>query len=493
MAHVFVIDDKFDKFAETLRHALSEHDLAFFANGGAALESIEAGRDVDVVLLDIGMPPQLGDEHDREGIEVLKRLKEMRPELPVIMLTVHSDVDTVVEAVQRGAFYYLTKPPDLEKLTMWLNRAIENASLRHNVAALGQAIEVRDSVRRKSSRARVPEQFGSLIGTSPVMRALFSELEAVADMDVRLLLLGETGTGKDAVAREIHEHSARKKGPFIAVNCAALPEHLLESELFGHEKGAFTGAVSRRAGKFELADGGTLFLDEVGDMPLAIQAKLLRVLENGEVWRLGAPEPIYVKVRVLCATNTDLAEAVAAGAFREDLYYRINVYPLELPPLRDRASDVHILANHFLEQTGLQTSLTDSALEKLASHDWPGNVRELQNVIVRAAAKSRGQPIEPEHITFADVPHRTTTSSADSLWNEVIGRRELVTDLTAFRNKHGERALRDILRRALRQEKDIRAAGRLIGYLTDDDTHKYANLRQWMRRLNITKKSAMAD
>jgi two-component system response regulator AtoC len=493
MARVFVIDDNFDKFADTLRHALGDHDLTFYSNGKTAIDRMAAGQPVDAVLLDIGMPPQLGDDHSREGIEVLKHIKQAYPDLPVIMLTVYSDVDTIIDAIHEGAFYYLTKPPDLEKLNTWLDRALENSRLRHDVAALEEAVQVRDTVRKRSRRTASSGAFGSMIGESPAMRTLFAEMEVVSELNVRVLLSGETGTGKDIAAREIHRQSSRCDGPYIPLNCAALPETLLESELFGHEKGAFTGAVDRREGKFELANGGMLFLDEIGDMPLSIQAKLLRVLENGEVWRLGAPGPIYVDVRVICASNRDLADAVAAGEFREDLFYRINVYPLEMPPLRERSGDVRLLARHLLEHSETPVSISDEALDRLADHQWPGNVRELQNVILRATAKSRGGDIKPEHITFTGrIPH-AEKSPPDTLWQDIVSGAKPITDLTEFRNAYGEDTMRDIFRRALRQEDDIKGAARLIGYPVDDDAKKYDGLRQWMKRLKISRKSARQD
>jgi DNA-binding NtrC family response regulator len=323
------------------------------------------------------------------GLEVLKRIKEISPDTEVVLLTGHATLETAVESLRYGAFDYLTKPCKMTELEVVLQRVGEKRQLMHKTMAL-------------ETRLRSAEGSAQLVGASRLMQQVSDVISKVAPTDSTVLILGETGTGKEVVARTLHERSKRAAMPFVPVNCGALPEHLVESELFGHHKGAFTGADQNRKGLFEVANGGTLFLDEVGELPKAMQAKLLRFLESREVRRVGENTPFTVDVRVLCATNRDLREMVAADEFREDLYFRINTFEIRLPALRDRSEDVPLLAEHLLQRAakGKDSSrrLTPEAIDVLANYSWPGNIRELANVMEYAHIVSGGGEILPEHL-----------------------------------------------------------------------------------------------
>lgn len=328
---------------------------------GALFDALERG--VDLVLLDV----RLG-VHD--GLALLSTIRERAPEVPVIVMTAYGTMETAIEAMQRGAFDYLVKPLDLDEVVAVARRALGSATR----AAAGPT-------------GPVPEPLEAVVGRGPRMQETFKTIGRIAASDATVVIQGESGTGKEVVARAIHRHSARAHGPFVPVDCAAIPANLLESELFGHEKGAFTGAFSRRRGRFELAEGGSVFLDEVGEMPLDLQAKLLRVLQERTVQRLGGVEAIPVDVRVIAATNRDLRRMVREGRFRDDLYYRLSVLSLTLPPLRERAEDIPALVEHFLRKYEPKLGrrrLAPEALECLLRYSWPGNVRELENVIHRA-------------------------------------------------------------------------------------------------------------
>ncbi len=320
----------------------------------------------DVVITDLKMP-------DLDGLELLKRTKQVLPEAEVILVTGHATVPSAVQAMQHGAFNYLQKPLDLAQLRVVAEKAAEAARLRQANVELNR---------------RLDEKFGfeGVVGSSPQMNAVIERLRRIAPTDASVLITGETGTGKELVAQAIHQNSPRKHKPFVALNCAALSENILESELFGHVKGAFTDASTDRVGKFEYAHGGTLFLDEVGDMPLATQIKLLRVLENSEITRVGSNTPIKVNVRILSATNRNLDEVIAAGAFRSDLYHRLKVVTIALPRLIDRSQDIPLLIEHFIRQFSKRhhkqiKSMSPAARLKLMAYRWPGNVRELRNTI----------------------------------------------------------------------------------------------------------------
>ena len=332
--------------------------------GGEALNVIQT-EPPDVVLLDIWMP-ELG------GLEVLKRVREHAPAMMVIMMSGHGSVETAVEATKLGAYDYLEKPLDLEKVTILVRNALNQHKLEE------ENINLRVKVERHSK----------LVGASTVMEKLRQQIAAAAPTHSRVLISGENGTGKELVARAIHLQSPRHNRPFVEVNCAAIPETLIETELFGHERGAFTGAVAQKRGKFDFADGGTLFLDEIGDMSLATQAKVLRVLEEQQFTRVGGGKLIKVNVRVLAASNKDFQQEIEKGNFREDLFYRLNVLPIEIPPLRARREDIPALTHHFLkihaEEQGVKLKdITSEALDVLVRHDWPGNIRELRNQVER--------------------------------------------------------------------------------------------------------------
>jgi two-component system response regulator HydG len=353
--------------AETVAESLNRvgYDCVVATSGAEGARLIERER-FDLVITDLMMT-------DVNGIEILKRTRQALPDCEVILVTGHGTIPSAVEAMQEGAFNYLQKPLDLKQLRVVVGRASESVRLRRTNVELQQ---------------RLDERFGfeGVIGTSPQMHSVIDRLKRIAPTDASVLIQGETGTGKELVAQAIHQNSPRKNKPFVALNCAALSENILESELFGHVKGAFTDASTDRVGKFAYAHGGTMFLDEVGDMPMATQIKLLRVLENGEITRVGSNESTKVNVRVLSATNRNLEDAIAAGRFRSDLYHRLKVVTIGLPPLRDRAQDIPLLIEHFIRQFGKRhhktiKSMSPAARMKLLAFDWPGNVRQLRNVV----------------------------------------------------------------------------------------------------------------
>lgn len=338
------------------------------------------GKHFDIVITDLRLP-------GADGIEVLKFVKGISADAGVIIITAFADVKTAVDAMKEGAYDYISKPFDPEELLLVIDRFIKHRGL------VLENIRLREEVRGK-------KEFQYIVGASPGMQALFGSIDVVAKTDSSVMIYGESGTGKELAADAIHNLSPRKDMPFIKINCAAIPETLLESELFGHEKGAFTGAILRRKGKFEIANGGTIFLDEIGDMPLAIQAKLLRILENHTFERLGGNETITVDVRTIYATRKNLKDEVKANRFREDLYYRLNVLPITLPPLRERKEDIPILLEHFKDifsrKTGKSNlTISPSAMDLLLAYDYPGNVRELEHAVEMAVTLSRGNNIEP--------------------------------------------------------------------------------------------------
>src|SRR5512147_1910481 len=374
-ALVLVVDDE-KNIQVTLSRALSMAGYAVETAGGGreALEKI-AALPVDVVVMDVRMP-------DLDGLAVLEKARETRPELPVIIMSGHGSIETVRSAFKLGAFDYLEKPiTEKDKLLVAVKNALALQSLRAE----------NDALRREAGALE-------MVGSGPAMQRLFEIIGRAGPSEGRVLITGENGSGKELVARALHEHSRRREGPFVKLNCAAVPAELIESELFGHERGAFTGAVAARRGKFELADGGTLFLDEVGDMPAAMQAKVLRVLQEGEFERVGGQQTLRCDVRVVAATNKDLGAEVKAGRFREDLFYRLAVVPIHAPPLRERREDVPALAERFLseacERNGRRPMrLAREAVAALQAHAWPGNVRELRNLVERLAILSDGPEI----------------------------------------------------------------------------------------------------
>jgi two-component system nitrogen regulation response regulator NtrX len=362
---ICIVDDE-PSILNTLSSILEDerYQVTIAKTGGEALKVIQM-EVPDVVLLDIWMP-------ELDGLEVLKRVREQFPHIMVIMMSGHGSVETAVKATKLGAYDYLEKPLDLEKVTILVRNALHQRKLEE------ENINLRVKVERHSK----------LVGASSVMEKLRQQIAAAAPTHSRVLISGENGTGKELVARAIHLQSPRHNRPFVEVNCAAIPETLIETELFGHERGAFTGAVSQKRGKFDFADGGTLFLDEIGDMSLATQAKVLRVLAEQQFTRVGGEKLIEVNVRVIAASNKDFSQEIEKGKFRDDLFYRLNVLPIEVPPLRARREDIPALTRHFLkihaEEQGVKLKeITPEALDALARHEWPGNIRELRNQVER--------------------------------------------------------------------------------------------------------------
>ncbi|MBZ4647891.1 MAG: Response regulator of zinc sigma-54-dependent two-component system [Desulfomicrobiaceae bacterium] len=358
------------------------YEVVRVEDGEAAVEQVRA-EPFDAVLTDIRMARM-------DGITALHHIRAINPALPVLIMTAYSSVESAIQAVREGAYDYLQKPLDFEHLRLALARAVDHGRLKL------ENVRLREVVERASGE---PE----LVGSSPAMRELFRTIDAVAPTEATVLITGESGTGKELVARAIHRASLRASGPLVTVNCAALPEQLLESELFGHEKGAFTGADRPRDGRFLKAHGGTLFLDEMGELPLTVQAKLLRAVQEGEVQRLGSDRVTQVDVRILAATNRDLAAEAAAGRFREDLYYRLSVITVAVPPLRARREDIVLLAHHFLQRYAERNhravrAFSPRAMDALLRHDWPGNVRELQNAVERAVILCPAETIDLEDL-----------------------------------------------------------------------------------------------
>jgi DNA-binding NtrC family response regulator len=398
---VLIVDDEANArmaLAELLRD--EGYSVETAADGFKALPKLDEFAP-DVVVTDLKMP-------GIDGIELMHKVRERDPDCVLVVMTAYGAIDTAVKAMREGAADYLTKPINIEEMSLVLARELERKRLR---AEAGQLRE------RLAARHRIP----NIVGASPAMQQVFNTVLQVAPSRASVLITGESGTGKELIAAAIHEHSPRAAGPFVKLHCAALAETLLESELFGHERGAFTGAVGRRDGRFQQADRGTLFLDEIGDISPATQVKLLRFLQEHEFERVGGNQTIKVDVRIVAATNRNLIERVKSGHFREDLYYRLNVVSIEVPPLRARPSDIPLLASHFLaryaKENGKQISgFSDEALERMVRYPWPGNVRELENAVERAVVVSRGELIRPEDLTPAiAVFAGSATASSDGM------------------------------------------------------------------------------
>lgn len=378
---ILITDDE-KSIRNTLREILEfeKYHILEAENGEKALDTIKK-ENIDLVILDIKM-------QGMDGIEVLEKIKKIAPELPVIMISGHGTIKIAVEATKLGAFDFLEKPPDLNRLLISIRNGLNSSEL------------IKENKQIKS------ELYGSteIIGSSPAIQGIKKLISKVAPSNSRVLITGENGTGKELVARAIHDQSERATKKFVDVNCAAIPTDLLESELFGHEKGAFTGASAQRIGKFEQADEGTLFLDEIGDMSADSQAKVLRALQENQIVRVGGNEPIDIDVRILSATNKDLQDEIQKGNFREDLFHRLNVIPIQLPPLRDRREDIAVLAQWYLDKLSEKEiifsgkSFSDDALEKMKKMEWPGNIRELQNIVERVALLSADEQISASDI-----------------------------------------------------------------------------------------------
>ncbi|HNR27056.1 MAG TPA: sigma-54 dependent transcriptional regulator [Bacteroidales bacterium] len=383
---ILIIDDE-----KSIRNTLKEileyegYEVALAENGEQALSVLEQGKvQIDTIFCDIKMP-------GIDGIEVLEKIQDMELDVPVIMISGHGDIDTAVECIKKGAYDFIEKPLDLNRILITIRNANDRTTL------------VQENKKLKRKEDKVPP----LVGKSPAISRIWNIIERVASTDARVLITGSNGTGKELVARWLHHKSNRSRMPFIEVNCAAIPGELIESELFGHEKGSFTSAIRQHKGKFEQADGGTLFLDEIGDMSLAAQSKVLRVLQENRITRVGSDKDITVSVRVVAATNKDLVQEIGKGTFREDLYHRLSVILIHVPPLAERREDIPLLTEYFIEQIcseyGMsKRSITPQAVEELQKLNWTGNVRELRNVIERLIILSPGTIGEEEVRAYAD-------------------------------------------------------------------------------------------
>jgi len=448
-AKILLIEDD-PGITDNLRRVLAEegHQVAVEKRGDAGL--VRAGRETfHVVISDLKVPGV-------NGLEIVRQLHTLQPRLPIILVTAFGTTETAIEAMQFGAYDYLLKPFDIAQLMDLVNKAVDSNRRMSEPVALGEASQSRDA----------------LVGRSAVMHAIYKEIGRVAAKPVTVLIRGETGTGKELIARALYQHSDRASTPFITINCAAIPETLLESELFGHERGAFTGADARRIGRFEQADRGTIFLDEIGDMTAGTQVKLLRVLQDKIIQRLGGKESIPIDVRVIAATHRNLEAAIAEKHFREDLYYRLNVAVITVPPLRDRREDIQDLVHYFLVKLGPElgntgASIHPEAVDFLRAQPWPGNVRELENVMRKALLAAQGFTITLDHVRIA--LSRTTSSgySAQRPFGEYVdeilsaARRDELTDAHA---RVLETAERELFARAIEQAHGNQAkAARWLG------------------------------
>jgi DNA-binding NtrC family response regulator len=401
---------------------------------GTAEEGLRLADRADLVLTDLRLPGM-------DGLELLGLLRRQNSQVPVIVMTAYGTVESAVEAMKAGAVDFLMKPFSLDHLMAVVNKAIEVRVLRDENRKLREELGWR-------------YEFDNIIGGSPAMQEIFSTLMRVAPTRATVLLAGESGVGKDLIARALHFHSPRRDRPFVKINCSAIPENLMESELFGFEKGAFTGAIATKPGKFEQADTGTVFLDEIGDVPAATQVKLLRVLQERELERLGSNKTKRIDVRVIAATNQDLRAALEQGTFREDLYYRLNVVPMNIPPLRERREDIPPLAEHFVKKLARESgsrveSLTEAAMEKLLSYHWPGNVRELENVIERSLVLCTGTKLDADDIKLDLSPRARPANSVEAF---------LPDGMTL--DTYEQALIREALRRA---EGNKSQAARLLG------------------------------
>ncbi len=402
---LLVVDDDL-AMREMLASLFVERGFAV-DQAASADEALESLRDVeyDVVLSDIKMP-------GRSGIEMVGEIREMRPETPVVLMTAFGSIDSVIESMRAGAFDYITKPFETESVMITIDRAIEHRALEEENRRLRRAVDQTSA-------------FGDLIGASPAMREIFALIRKVGHSRASVLITGESGTGKEVVARTIHYHGSRSANPFIPINCTAIPEGLLESELFGHVRGAFTGAHTSKQGLFEKARGGTLFLDEIGDMGLGLQSKLLRVLQDREIRPVGSTQSTKIDVRIITATNKDLQKEMEEERFREDLYYRLNVIPIHIPPLRDRPEDLPLLVDEFVRKhsDGVRQHVSRGAMERLMKYPWKGNARELENVIERALALSSGDQIDLDDLPVTDLDDGGGRAAADGFPRSAAQRR----------------------------------------------------------------------
>lgn len=459
---VLVVDDEVGA-RESLKMILKgEYQVVLAKNAEEALHQVD-GHTPDVILLDIILP-------DMDGLRVLEKIKRKLPDQIVIMLTATKTVKTAVEAMKLGAYDYITKPFDLDELRLIINRALSARALKEENQRLWMEVD---------------RSFGfdNIVGKSKGMKEIFKMVRQVAETRSTVLIMGESGTGKELIARAIHYHSPRKNHPFVTINCAAIPETLIESELFGHEKGAFTNAIEKKLGRFEVANEGTLFLDEIGELSLMTQAKILRFLEEKEFNRVGGSKTIKVDVRLITATNKDLPQLVKKGQFREDLYYRINVVPVILPPLRERREDIPLLIDHFIKRYSEENQkrvkgVSKEALEVIVNYEWPGNVRELENLIERVIALTHHELIQPDELPLPIVNQSKTNGLKESVLTGQLSfskaeeefEREIILDAlkrTNFIQSHAADIL-GISRRILKYKMDK------LGIQTDERTKPYS-------------------
>jgi len=439
---ILVVDDDF-AHRTMLKTLISGwgYDVSEADDGATAINAVQSGP-FDLVLMDIRMVGV-------SGIEALEEMRRLNPALPIILMTAYASVETAVEALKKGAYDYLTKPLDFDELRLVLERGLEHTHLKEENLLLKERLGIRFDRR-------------SIIGRSEAMAKLLDLVAQVAPSEATVLLNGESGTGKEIIAAAIHYNSLRKDGPFVKINCAAITETLLESELFGHEKGAFTGADRRKEGKFRQASGGTILLDEVSEMSLAMQVKLLRVLQEREITRVGGEEVIPIDVRVITATNRDLVREIAAGRFREDLYYRLNVVTLQVPPLRERKEDIPLLAVHFLKEFAEKNrkeikGFTPRALDRMLRYSWPGNVRELMNTVERGVVLSRSDYLDESDLSPIllpkDTPEERIEPAGAGASLEVVEKATILKTLEEAGGNKSEAARRlGITRRTLHQK-----------------------------------------
>ncbi len=439
---ILVVDDDF-AHRTMLKTLISGwgYDVSEADDGATAIEAVQRGP-FDLVLMDIRMVGV-------SGIEALEEIRRLNPALPIILMTAYASVETAVEALKKGAYDYLTKPLDFDELRLVLERGLEHTHLKEENLLLKERLGIRFDRR-------------SIIGRSEAMAKLLDLVAQVAPSEATVLLNGESGTGKEVIAAAIHYNSVRRDGPFVKINCAAITETLLESELFGHEKGAFTGADRRKEGKFRQASGGTILLDEVSEMSLAMQVKLLRVLQEREITRVGGEEVIPIDVRVVTATNRDLVREIVAGRFREDLYYRLNVVTLQVPPLRERKEDIPLLAVHFLKEFAEKNrkeiqGFTPRALDRMLRYSWPGNVRELMNTVERGVVLSRSDYLDESDLSpillSKDAPEERIEPAGGWASLEIVEKTTILKTLEEAGGNKSEAARRlGITRRTLHQK-----------------------------------------
>ena len=423
MRTILIVDDEVGA-RESLRMILkNEYEVSLAKNAEEAFLRIKENAP-DVILLDIILP-------DLDGLKVLEIIKQNDPDAIVIMITATKTVKTAVEAMKLGAYDYVTKPFEVDELRLMISRSLSTQALEKEVQYLRKEVDKNFG-------------FGNIIGKSEIMKEIFNIIRQIADSKSTVLIMGESGTGKELVSRAIHYISQRRNTPFVTINCAAIPETLIESELFGHEKGAFTNAIERKLGRFEIAHSGTLFLDEIGELSLATQAKILRFLEEREFNRVGGSKTIKVDVRLIAATNKDLTQMIKKGLFREDLYYRINVVPMVLPPLRERPEDIPLLLEHFIEKFSTENKkqlkgVSKEALEILKNYEWPGNVRELENLVERVVTLTSNSYIQPNELPFSLVNVPKMNGLKESILN---GRVSLIEGEEKFEREIIEDALK---------------------------------------------------